>query len=245
VQDYAQLEREFKLHLKLNKRFQEVLDIVCLNENGRVYFWPKDIGYINSPTSVKKMVSHLDLLLLNVLRKKISDVDNSRKEMYNFIEALTKARISYPISHNVPIIVASLLTHFFSDIPLTSEGHNTYNVYFISGDTPCVTSRGILHLCCYDSYEDCLQDVSEKFQTAYDEEETFLAFRKKLKLSLTLYRIYFILTLLFKQGVCINGEDMEMDSYGRFSNSGSRRDHISKRLFERQTDTISERPREA
>lgn len=246
MNSYAHLEKEFRLHKRFNILVGEVVDDVHLNEHGRLYFWDSSIGYTHHDTSIKRMTSHMDLTLINVLRKSLKDIDNSIKIMYNVIESLTRVRMSFPISLNVPIVIASLLTNFFTNIPIVqSTGISSYNIFYVEGDTPCVTERGILNLKSYDSYDDCLMDVSDMFGLSYYEKETFEGFKKHVSFSLTLYRIFFILTLLLKRGVTINGEDLEMDSTGRFRNLGNRRVPVPKKSLFRKTTNIAARPRQA
>jgi len=246
MSSYEHLEKEFKTHRRFNKLFGEVIETVHLNDKGRAYFWDTSIGYKHHDTSIDRMIVHMDLSLLNILRKSLVDIDNSIKTMYNVIESLTRVRIYSPISLNVPVVMASLLTNFFTAIPIKQEdGSNSYNLFYIEGDTPCITARGILHLKCYDSYDDCLMDASDRFDLSYHEDETFTAFMTHMPVSLTLFRVFFILTLLLKQGVTICEDNMEMDSMGRFRNSRRSRNSVSKRPFFGEASRTQTRPRQA
>lgn len=223
--------------------------IVSLNRtSGRWYYWDEHIGYLIGSKN-KSSLSIMDMSLINSVKNLIKDLDKTRVLVYNIKESLALARLKCDLSLTVPIVLAAMCTRMFTDIPYKkSDNTSSNNLYRIPGEVECVTKEGhTLYLSCYNSWEDCLIDVAQRYGTSRDEDECFKILFKELKFSLTLYRIYFVVTLLLMKGVDISEETMEMDSLGRqchYRNISWRKGYKISRLFGRNK-TYRKRPQES
>jgi len=216
MSSYEHLINEYRINQRLNKKYGQVIEPVHLNKNNCVYFWKPSIGYTNDPVSSTQFIRNMNIIGLNTLRFNITDVDESRKMLYNFIENLTSVRAYTAIALNVPVVIAAIYTNFFTEVPFTKEGIPTYNVYYLGGDADCVTPHGVRKLKVYNSLFDCIYDTATTLELTYNEEECFEIMYKKLGFSLTLYRFYFLIILNLLKGEDIHETYREMDSYGSF-----------------------------
>ncbi len=214
---YEHLIKELKLNKIFNKFFNQVVSPVHINDYGIVYFWGRDLGYVNDPKSSPSFVKDSVMVGLNSLRFSLTDLDEARVLMYNFSDSLTSIRMTKSIALTVPLIVASLYTNAFTALPMTTTGNLNYNPYYIAGDTECITSAGIQPLKFYSSFYECLDDLTDTIDLVYDEEECFKLMHKHFKFSLTLYNYYFLLTMyLMYSGGNLHERVREMDSNGMF-----------------------------
>jgi hypothetical protein len=190
------------LHQSLSKQWGYTLEE--LNLSSKVpYFWDDTVGYVaaepRSNVDDNQAVKS-DIVYINYLKNNIKDKDNVYYRLQEYKVDILMVKDDFPMSVNTSFSFGTMFTNFFQSMPKDEDGCEVNNPLFVPGNIKCRNENGIHFLKKYDNIREGLRDASKFFNLTGSDVEDFTILHKFHNFSLTAYRMYFVLSMVFLKG---------------------------------------------
>lgn len=190
------------MHQSLSQQWGFTLEELNLS-SGVPYFWDERIGYIAAAprtTTEGTYASRSDIVQINYLKDSIKDKDNVYYRLQEYKVDILMTKDDHPFSLNTAFTLGSMLTNFFQEMPRDENGEEINNPLFVPGEVKCRNGNGIHFLKKYGNIREGLADASSFFDLVGRDVEDFTRLHKFHNFSLTTYRMYFVLSMVFLKG---------------------------------------------
>jgi len=191
------------LHQSLSKQWGFTLEELNLS-SGVPYFWDDTVGYKAAEarnTIEGNYGAKSDIVTINYIKDLIKDRDLVYYRMQEYKVDILMVKDDHPMALNVVFSLGAMFSNFFQDVPRSyEEGMEVNNPLLIPGNYKCVNRNGIHFLEKYDNIREGLKAASEHYRLVGRDNEDFVRIHKQLNFSLTVYRMYFVLSSVFLKG---------------------------------------------
>jgi hypothetical protein len=187
-----------RLHQSLSAQWGYTLEELNLS-SGVPYFWDNRVGYVVSENS-SSLMPMADIVNINYYKDLIRDRDTVYYRMQEYKVDILMTKDDTPYSLNIAFTLGCMFTNFFQSNPVDEDGYDMNNPLFVPGDVKCQNENGVYFLKKYGNIREGLTDAANFFNLIGRDVEDFTLLHKFHNFSLTAYRSYFSLCMLFLKG---------------------------------------------
>lgn len=187
-----------RYYQRLSREWGMQLEVVNVASN-LPYFWDERVGY-DVEDQFTSNLTNSDLSIINYYKQQVKYPKTTTKILNNYKVDILMTRDKKQYSLNTVFTLGCLLTNFFQSMPADDDNEEINNPLFVPGEIKCRNENGVYFLKKYGNIREGLLDAAEFFHLAGSDSDDLTILHKFHNFSLTAYRLYFPLCMMFLKG---------------------------------------------